>query len=132
MFGCHFSRVIKQSKILFPFLRVIGLFLRSKAPGLVFSEEKDSGLPPVTSEKSHDPRILAIPCKQLDATGINAVFNSNRTCTIREGPIWLFWTHLLETDWRNVGPLRSLQKNEKRLFCPDYTKEGSKCRLLTR
>ena len=67
MFGCHFSRVIKQSKILFPFLRVIGLFLRSKAPGLVFSEEKDGGLPPVTSEKPHDPRLPDITCKQFRA-----------------------------------------------------------------
>jgi hypothetical protein len=28
------------------------LFFGSEAPGLVFSEEKDSGLPPVTSEKA--------------------------------------------------------------------------------
>ena len=38
------------------FLRVIQLFFRSEAPGLVFSEEKDVGLPPVTSEKPHDPQ----------------------------------------------------------------------------
>jgi hypothetical protein len=32
--------------ILFTFARVMGFFLRSKAPGLVFSEEKHGGLPP--------------------------------------------------------------------------------------
>jgi hypothetical protein len=34
-----FSRNVKGT-------RVMGLFLRSEAPGLVFSEEKNSGLPP--------------------------------------------------------------------------------------
>jgi hypothetical protein len=78
---------------LFAFPRVIGLFLRSEAPGLVFSvtypwgsfatthsppaaelrlppqisHEKDGGLPPVTSEKPHDPRIFDTPCKQFHA-----------------------------------------------------------------
>jgi hypothetical protein len=37
---------ILESRIFFAFPRVIELFLRSEAPGLVFSEEKDSGLPP--------------------------------------------------------------------------------------
>jgi hypothetical protein len=59
--------VIKESKILFALRRVIGLFLRSEAPGLVFSEEKNGGLPPVTSEKPHDPRALDIACRQFDA-----------------------------------------------------------------
>jgi hypothetical protein len=49
------------------FSRVTGLFLRSKAPGLVFSEEKHGGLPPVTSEKPHDPRIVDAACKQWHA-----------------------------------------------------------------
>ena len=69
---------------MFTFLWVMGLFFRSEAPGLVFSAtylqgslapsafsayggaavsptdkpRKDSALPPVTSEKSHNPR----PC----------------------------------------------------------------------
>jgi hypothetical protein len=35
-----FETLIKESKILLAFPRVMGLFLRSEAPGLVFSEEK--------------------------------------------------------------------------------------------
>ena len=31
------------------------------------SHEKNGGLPPVTSEKPHDPRIFDVPCKQFDA-----------------------------------------------------------------
>ena len=72
-------------------LRVIRFFLRSEPPGLVFSvtylrgklapsafpstgsgprlppqisHENDVGLPPVTSEKPHDPRVGDIECKQ--------------------------------------------------------------------
>ena len=33
----YYSRFIEESKILFAFPRVMGLFLRSEAPGLVFS-----------------------------------------------------------------------------------------------
>ncbi len=68
---------------MFTFLRVMGLFLRSEPPGLVFSvtypwgsfapsafsaaelrlppqisHEKDGGLPPVTLEKPHAPRAF--------------------------------------------------------------------------
>ena len=62
---------------MFAFLRVIGLFLRSEAPGLVFSEEKNGGLPPVTSEKPHDPRVLDIACKQFDAPSGNSYYASD-------------------------------------------------------
>jgi hypothetical protein len=62
---------------LFAFLRVIGLFLRSEAPGLVFSEEKNGGLPPVTSEKPYDPRVLDLPCKQFDAASSNFLEQAN-------------------------------------------------------
>jgi hypothetical protein len=41
----------QERKKTFTFIRGIRLFLRFEAPGLVFSEEKNGGLPPVTSEK---------------------------------------------------------------------------------
>ncbi len=79
----HPFLITKKSAILFTSLWVMGLFLRSKAPGLVFSviypwgilapsafpstssglrlppsisHEKHGGLPPVTPEKPHNPR----------------------------------------------------------------------------
>jgi hypothetical protein len=52
---------IKERKISFALLQVMELFLRSEAPG--------GSLPPVTSEKPHDPRILDIPYKQFDVAG---------------------------------------------------------------
>jgi hypothetical protein len=57
----------RENKTLFTLLRAMGFFFRSKAPGLVFSEEKDGGLPPVTSEKPHDPLFRDILCKQWNA-----------------------------------------------------------------
>ena len=83
---------------MFTFLPVRGLFLRSEAPGLVFSatylwgssapsafsacggaaasptdkSRKNGGLPPVTSEKPHDPRMFDVPCKQFDAPSSNS------------------------------------------------------------
>jgi len=92
------AEVTKESKKLFAFLRDMGPFLRSEAPGLVFSatypwgsfapdpfpstgsglrlppqisHEKNGGLPPVTSERPHAPRIFNIPCKQYDALSSN-------------------------------------------------------------
>jgi hypothetical protein len=32
---------------------------------------KDGGLPPVTSEKPHDPRVVDIACQQFDAPSRN-------------------------------------------------------------
>jgi hypothetical protein len=49
------ANYLKSSKV-FPWGTMCGkgwnLFFRSEAPGLVFSAEKDGGLPPVASEKA--------------------------------------------------------------------------------
>jgi hypothetical protein len=61
------GNAMKESRKLFASLRDMRPFLRSEAPGLVFSEEKNGGLPPVTSERPHAPVIPNVPCKQFDA-----------------------------------------------------------------
>jgi hypothetical protein len=65
----------KGSKTWFAFPRVMGLFFCSEAPGLVFSEEKHGGLPPVTSEKLHDPRVWDIPRKQFYAVSNESFYS---------------------------------------------------------
>jgi hypothetical protein len=71
----------------------MGLFFCSEAPGLVFSAEKNGGLPPVTSEKPHDPNIPDVGCKQLDCPRTNFNFlgvyrDSTTTMLMRKEAKW--------------------------------------------
>jgi hypothetical protein len=67
--------VIRESKILFTSLRVIGLFLRSEAPGLVFSAASHQSL-----QKNPTTLVfLDIPCKQFDGPSSKRVAKKEGT-----------------------------------------------------
>jgi len=46
-------------------------FDKLRAAASPTDKSQNGGLPPVTSEKPHDPRVFDIPCKQFDARSSN-------------------------------------------------------------